>query len=65
MYCSYKSMIIGLFFALGVFVFINNLLHPPFNTELNLFVSGVVLFALVMCVGFLSYAVGWVFKDTR
>ena len=62
---SYKSTIISLFIALGIFVFINNLLNPPFDIELNLFVSGVVLFTLVICIGFLSYAIAWVFKDTR
>ncbi len=62
---SYKSTIISLFIALGIFVFINNLLNPPFDIELNLFVSGVVLFTLVICIGFLSYAIAWVFQDTR
>ena len=62
---SYKSTIISLFIALGIFVFIHNLLNPPFDIELNLFVSGVVLFTLVICIGFLSYAIAWVFQDTR
>ncbi|MGY0401771.1 hypothetical protein [Carnobacterium jeotgali] len=62
---SYKSTIISLFIALGIFVFINTLLNPPFNTDLNLFISGVVLFTLVICTSFLSYAIAWIFQDTR
>lgn len=62
---SYKSTIISLFMALSIFVFINNLLSPPFDIELSLFVSGVVLFTLVICISFLSYAIAWVFQDTR
>ena len=62
---SYKATIFSLFVALGSFLFINSLLNPPFHAEIDLFTSGIILFALVICIGFLSYAMAWVFKDTR
>lgn len=62
---SYKSMITSLLVALVVFVSIHVFSQPPFVNQIDLFTSGIILFALVICIGFLSYGTAWIFKDTR
>lgn len=62
---SYKAIITSLMIALIIFVFIEITTKPPFNETFDLFVSGVILFSTVICIGFISYGTAWIFKDTR
>lgn len=61
---SYKFMITSLLIALIIFVSVHVFSQPPFIYQIDLFVSGIILFTSVICIGFLSYGIAWVFKDT-
>ncbi len=62
---SYKAIITSLIISLFIFVFIEITTNPPFNNTFDLFISGIILFTIVICVGFISYGIAWIFKDTR
>lgn len=62
---SYRAMIFSLLLSLFIFSFADIIANPPFNVQMNLFVAGISLFTFVICIGFISYGVAWVFKDTR
>ena len=62
---SYKAIITSLIISLFIFVFIEITTNPPFNNTFDLFISGIILFTIVICVGFISYGAAWIFKDTR
>ncbi|MGX7418128.1 hypothetical protein ACWOFR_04915 [Carnobacterium gallinarum] len=51
--------------SLSMFIFINSWMNPPFKTRLDLLTSGIILFALVICTGFISYAIVWCVQNTR
>ena len=62
---SYKAIITSLMIALITFVFIEITTKPPFYNSFDLFVSGIILFTIVICIGFISYGTAWIYKDTR
>lgn len=62
---SYKAIITSLIISLFIFVFIEITTNSPFNNTFDLFISGIILFTIVICVGFISYGAAWIFKDTR
>lgn len=62
---SYKALIISLLLSLAGLVFTEFARKPPFNESFDLFISGVTLITIVICVGFVSYGMAWIYKDTR
>ena len=62
---SYKAIITSLIISLCLFVLIEVMTKPPFNSSFDLFISGIILITIVICIGFISYGIAWIFKDTR